>query len=309
MNEDKVTLVKVENVDAKAIKELMCIVYEDELKQWFVGREDELYIPGYDSVAMQQYHTWDDKYYKIMYEDESLAGVLLLSTTGREHGRIDRLYILPEYQGKGIGSQALAIVESIYSKVKVWTLETTKFSPRNHYFYEKNGYQLVQEDEEERYYYKVIGEMKYDEKTYHVGQNFVCHNFRDSNLAKTDWYDLNMSESTFSDINLYKALFQNSNMSDTRFTNVNLCNTVIGDTRMENAEICHCNCSNLYIHDINLNKVDNTSVTIERCEIGNSTIRDCNLVNLKIENCNLSGVTINGISVNELLEWYKKESN
>jgi len=214
----------------------------------------------------------DDKYFKIMFEGNKLAGVILISTTGREHGRIDRLYILQEYQGKGIGSEVLVQIESMFPEVKLWTLDTTKFSPRNHHFYEKHGYVLGEEDDEEKYYYKIIGEIQYDTEKDHNGLDYSTHNFRESNYAKSDWYNVSSS-------NLWKVIVQNCNMSDTRFTNVNL---------------------------FNLNNVENTSLMLERCKIVDSTIRDCNLKNLKIESCNLEGATIDGISVEELLECYKK---
>lgn len=303
----KISLVKVETKDAQEIKDLLCVIYQDELKKWFDGKEGVLYIPGYNSVDMQKYHTWDDKYYKIIYEGNKLVGVILVSNTGREHGRIDRFYILPEYQGRGIGSEVLTIIQNIFNEVKYWTLDTTKFSSRNHYFYEKNGYILDEEDELERHYCKEIDKVQYNIEKDHIKLEYSNHNFRNCNFAKSDWYKSDMSESRFSNTNLCKAIIQNSNMSDSRFTNVNLCNTIIGDARMENAEICHCNLSNFYLHDINLDTVENVGLILERCNMKSSTFHDCNLKNLKIENCDLEGATINGISIEKLLECYKKE--
>lgn len=287
------------------MRDMMYLIYNDELRKWFNGREDKLYIPGYASVEMQQYHTWDNKYLKIMYEGK-MVGVVLVYTTGREHGRIDRFYILPEFQGKGVGSKALTLVEAFFPEVKMWTLDTTQFSPRNHHFYEKNGYQLGSEDEIDRYYYKIVGELDYDKDDYHTDLDYSFHNFRNSNLANTDWYDLNMCKSTFSNNNLSNTIFQNSSLYGTRFTNVNLSNSIFGDSRMEKAEICHSIVSNLRIHDINLDNKKDTSFTLERCVFENSSIIQCNLKNVKIESCNLEGATINGISVDELMECYKK---
>jgi Uncharacterized low-complexity proteins len=305
LNSNSIELRKVEQKDVQAIRDLMCVVYKDELKRCFIGNEDELYIPGYDSVEMQQYHTWDNKYFKIMHEDK-MIGVILVSTTGREHGRIDRFYILPEYQGNGIGSKSLSLVETLFAEVKIWTLDTTKFSPRNHHFYEKNGYQLGSEDESERYYYKTIGEIDSEKEDYHTGLDYSMHNFRDSNFANTDWYDLNMWHSTFSDSNLSNTVFQNVNLNKARFTNVNLSNVIMGDSNMSNAELCHSIISNFHIHDINLNNDEDTSFTLERCKIENSSICESNLKNLKIDNCNLEGATIDGISIEELMRCYKK---
>lgn len=303
--ERTIELIVATKEDAKEIRDLMCIVYEDELNKWFRDNEDELYMPGYSSVEMQEYHTWDNKYYKIM-KDSKIIGVILVSTTGREHGRIDRLYILPDHQGSGTGSKVLALLEELYPDVNLWTLDTTQFSKRNHHFYEKNGYQLDSQDDSERYYYKNIGKQDYDKADYHVNQDYSFHNFRNSNLTSVDWFDLNMSKNTVSNCNLNRTLIQNSSLKGCRFTNVNLSNTILADLRMENAQICHGLLSNLHIHDVNLDNKKDTSLKIERSVLENSVIRHCNLKNVKIESCNLDGATIDGIPLAELLECYKK---
>lgn len=73
-------IVRVTEQDASDIKDLMCAVYQDEVERWFAGKEDKLHIPGYDSEDMHRYHTWDGKYFKIMYEGSALAGVIFSGT-------------------------------------------------------------------------------------------------------------------------------------------------------------------------------------------------------------------------------------
>ena len=80
----------------------------------------------------------------------------------REHARIDKFYVLPEYQGMNIGSTVIKLIEDLLHMVKVWTLDIIQESPRNHHFYEKNGYKLASEDNEERYYCKILDENIYD---------------------------------------------------------------------------------------------------------------------------------------------------
>lgn len=87
-----------------------------------------------------------------------MSGVLLISHTGREHARIDWFYIDPEFQNRGIGGKVITIIEEMYPMVNIWTLDTIQKSIRNHYFYEKNGYEKIGETEEERYYCKTIGD-------------------------------------------------------------------------------------------------------------------------------------------------------
>jgi GNAT superfamily N-acetyltransferase len=50
------------------------------------------------------------------------------------------IFILPEYQGKGIGQAAIKLMETMHSDVKEWVLETPHDLYMNHHIYEKAGY-------------------------------------------------------------------------------------------------------------------------------------------------------------------------
>lgn len=45
-----------------------------------------------------------------------------------------------EYQNKGLGSNIISQIESIFPNVKTWSLDTPKDNRRNRHFYEKLGY-------------------------------------------------------------------------------------------------------------------------------------------------------------------------
>lgn len=289
--------------DAGEIKDIMIKIVEDEALRWFKNGEKP-YVPGYNSIDMQKYHTWDNKYYKIIYEN-SIAGVILIYHTGREHARIDRFYMLPKYQNLGLGSKVLKLVENLFGDVEIWTLDTIQQSPRNHHFYERNGYELVGQDSEERYYRKVNNNHEIQNK--HECKDLSNNNLRECNMKNMDLYSCNMSNCKFSDMNLSKNIYANSNLSNSRFTNNNMSNCIFGDSKMNKAEICHVSLTDAYLHDINLD-VDKSScsITMERCELSCSKITDSNLQNLNIENCNIEGMVINGINVEEMIEVYKK---
>lgn len=97
--------------DAVEIRDIMVKIVEDEALRWFKNGEKP-YIPGYNSIEIQKYHTWDNKYYKIIYGN-SIIGVILIYHTGKEHARIDRFYILPEYQNLELGSRVIKLVEEL----------------------------------------------------------------------------------------------------------------------------------------------------------------------------------------------------
>lgn len=290
--------------DAEQIRNLMVEVERDEADRWYDNGEKP-FIPGYDSVDMQKYHMWDKRYYKVIH-NEVLAGVLLISYTGREHARVDRFYIHPTFQNKGIGSKSISLMEEMYPMVKVWTLDTIQKSIRNHGFYEKNGYEKVGEDEEERYYCKVIDGLIHEVEVPHINGDLSNQNFRQCHMQNIDIYDANMRDAKFTNVNLENTLYQNSNLSRTRFTNINMTNSVFGDSNMSKIEICHVSLADAYLHDINLGFQENKMpLTIERCELINSRIIDSNLQNLSICNCDIEGMTIDGVLVSDLIKAYR----
>ena len=60
--------------------------------------------------------------------------------------RVGTIYIDPDYQNRGIGSEALKFIENQFSNVKIWSLDTPYKSYTNHHFYEKLGYSRVGEE-------------------------------------------------------------------------------------------------------------------------------------------------------------------
>ena len=291
--------------DAEEIRNIMVKIVEDEFLKWFENGE-KAYVPGYNSIEMQKYHTWDNKYFKIICEN-SIAGVILIFYTGKEHARIDRFYILPEYQNIGLGSKVIKLVEGLFQDVKIWTLDTIEQSSRNHHFYEKNGYELVGQDADERYYCKVKSKVNNEIQNHWDSTNFSNSNFRECDISNVDLFNCNMSNSKFSDMNLFKNIYANSNLCNSRFTNTNISYSIFGDSNMNKVEICHVSLTDAYIHDINLDvDKENCGITMERCELSYSKIIDSNLQNLKIENCNIEDMVINGINVKDMMEIYKK---
>jgi ribosomal protein S18 acetylase RimI-like enzyme len=55
------------------------------------------------------------------------------------------LCIIPEYENKGIGQESLKFIEKEFPNALTWTLETPADKMRNHYFYKKAGYAIIEE--------------------------------------------------------------------------------------------------------------------------------------------------------------------
>ncbi|MDE1992428.1 MAG: GNAT family N-acetyltransferase [Rhizobiaceae bacterium] len=57
---------------------------------------------------------------------------------------IDQLYVLPDAQRRGIGSQLLEVAKSTYPKLSLWTFQRNAAARR---FYEKHGFVVVDESD------------------------------------------------------------------------------------------------------------------------------------------------------------------
>ena len=51
--------------------------------------------------------------------------------------------VLPEYQGRGIGQEAIRLAEGLFPDAKSWCLETLEDMPNNRHLYEKAGYKFT----------------------------------------------------------------------------------------------------------------------------------------------------------------------
>ncbi|GLS04083.1 hypothetical protein GCM10007860_12290 [Chitiniphilus shinanonensis] len=178
--------------DAAAIAALLVRVAAHEAEHWLDGASP--FIPDHHLPAMHCFHRRSGDYRKIVC-DGVLAGVVLVSSSGREHARIELLYLDPVYQGRGLGGQVLALVEAAYPQVRVWSLDTTRHSARNLPFYQRHGYVVVGQDEDEFYLVKRLpGPVDLREG----------RDFRATALAGAD----------FNEVDLSQARISNSGMAD-----------------------------------------------------------------------------------------------
>ncbi|MDP4094739.1 MAG: GNAT family N-acetyltransferase [Bacillota bacterium] len=78
--------------------------------------------------------------YKIMYGDEPAGAIYVRQNPDKYNMRLHCIFIIPEYQNKGIGQKAIKLVEEQFSDAVTWALETPHDLQRNHHVYEKMGY-------------------------------------------------------------------------------------------------------------------------------------------------------------------------
>lgn len=85
-------------------------------------------------------------YYTIWLNDEIIGGIDIRDL-GDGKFRLNRIFISPEYQGKGLGTQVMQLIEVEFPRAVQWSLDTPYLNIKNHHFYEKLGYIKVGEHE------------------------------------------------------------------------------------------------------------------------------------------------------------------
>jgi len=91
--------------------------------------------PGYDSPKFQIWGMRNLTYYKILYKEEIVGGIILNSKKANHH-ILERIFVDPRYHNKGIATKAMNLIFLEYPDV-VWTLGTPEWNQRTRHFYEK----------------------------------------------------------------------------------------------------------------------------------------------------------------------------
>jgi RimJ/RimL family protein N-acetyltransferase len=101
--------------------------------------------PGYKSEMWQIRVIARSHYYKIILEedyDRIIGGFIVFQNTYGDC-ELGRIFIDPDYQNQGIGTQAMAFMEDAFPDARRWTLGTPLWNLRTQHFYEKVGYMRI----------------------------------------------------------------------------------------------------------------------------------------------------------------------
>ena len=101
--------------------------------------------PGYDAAAWQRRLMQLGEYYKIVDGKRIIGGIIVLRQGVREY-EVGRVFIEPEFQNQGIGTQAFEWLWEVYPLAKRWTLGTPGWNQRTQHFYQKVGFVEIGKD-------------------------------------------------------------------------------------------------------------------------------------------------------------------
>jgi GNAT superfamily N-acetyltransferase len=82
-------------------------------------------------------------FYKILVDNTLVGAICVFWKEKTTQFWISPMFILPEYQGKGIAQKGIVLVEKLFPQATSWELATIIEESRNCYLYEKMGYSLT----------------------------------------------------------------------------------------------------------------------------------------------------------------------
>ena len=104
--------------------------------------------PGYDNgdFFRQWLLPYDESVgYKIIAGDEIIGGIIVWILP-EGHNILGTIFVDPDYQDQGVGQKTWKFIEETYPDTQSWRLGTPSWAIKNHHFYEKCGFEKVEED-------------------------------------------------------------------------------------------------------------------------------------------------------------------
>lgn len=297
-------------LDAEDLTEIMKRTFDEEAKQWLYGQDDvidyNIQPPGYSSVEMMKYSIEELDSFKVIMDKEIIGGIIV-TVSGKSYGRIDRIFIDPVYQGKGIGSHVIKLMEEEYPNIRIWDLETSSRQINNHHFYKKMGYEIIFKSEDEYCYVKRI-QTSSNKESVVKNEDMKNSQYENCNLANTEYYQVNLKNSSFVGSNVMNMNMSNCNVSQSKFRNINFRSSSYTDLNLSGSKFSLVTLGGVQFKDTNLGE-EKAPISFNRCDLERSMISNSNLKNMEIENCDVNGMKINGILIEDLLALYNRVNN
>ncbi|WP_458464072.1 GNAT family N-acetyltransferase [Paenibacillus sp.] len=293
-----IRLRRAQHEDAAVLTEICTRTFDHAIKVWSDGEKDtdsNLCPPDYSSVRMHRYviREWD--YYVVESGGCAIGGVSV-NVLGQKHARIDKIYIDPVCQGRGVGSQVIRLIEAEFPHIENWKLETSGRQLDNHHFYEKMGYVRIYASEEEFGYEKNVSVDSFDP---------TCdETSKDSVESVVEFVQANFDSVRYSSSNLTNSRITDCNLRGSKFTNLNMTNMLLADLRLTDSKIEFCALDGVQFQDTHLGS-DNVPMQWAHCDLGGSRFVDCDLSGVQLEQCQVAGMKINGVAIEELLAAYE----
>ncbi|HHT7204103.1 TPA: GNAT family N-acetyltransferase, partial [Bacillus cereus] len=290
----KMTLISIEKatiLDAEKLTEIMTKTFDEEAKRWLYGQDDvidyNIQPPGYSSVEMMKYSIEELDSFKIIMNEKIIGGIIV-TISGKSYGRIDRIFVDPVYQGKGIGSYVIKLIEEEYPNIRIWDLETSSRQINNHHFYKKMGYEIIFKSEDEYCYVKRIT-VESAEESRIKNKDLKQSQYENCSLVNTEYYQVNLKHSAFVGSNIMHMNMSNCNVSQSKFRNINLKRSLFADLNLSGSKFNLVTLGGVQFKNTSLGD-EKEPISFENCDLEDSTIHNSNLKNIEIVNCDMTGM-------------------
>lgn len=112
--------------------------------------------PGYDSAVWQaEMMSRASAYWKILLNGELVGGaIVFVYPRGRYY--LARIFLDLSFHRQGLGERAMAAILAQYPKARTWQLETPRWNTRTRAFYEKLGFRVARQTNEDLFFRKDI---------------------------------------------------------------------------------------------------------------------------------------------------------
>jgi len=139
----KIELQRATITDAKIIYDMQIASFNSLLDKY----QDFDTNPGAEPLekVMNRLNEQWTHFYIIYYERKTVGAVRIVLKDNGNRCRISPLFILPEYQNKGIAQEVFKIIETEYRPQNGWELDTILEEQGNCHLYEKMGYKRTGE--------------------------------------------------------------------------------------------------------------------------------------------------------------------
>ena len=145
-------LIKAGTSDALTLNGISKRAFDSDV---LVGGSSKCGPPGYASVSFHTKMAKQGNLYKLTDEGLIVGGAILFLKD--DVLNIGRIFVAPEHFRKGYGSFMMHEIESVFSGVKEFTLDTPDWNTRTNSFYTKLGYTEIKRDRGLVYYSKETG--------------------------------------------------------------------------------------------------------------------------------------------------------
>ncbi len=134
-----IKLIELTVDDTQSLLEMQKVCFSFHLQRY----EDYRTNPAVISLERIKWQIENENFYKIMYDNLWVGAINIRRLNILGQYKLHIVYILPGYQGRGIGQEVIRLAEGLFEDATSWCLETLEDMPSNRHVYEKLGYKFT----------------------------------------------------------------------------------------------------------------------------------------------------------------------